>query len=62
MFQNLCINYIYLAISQIRYVENNYFAVDPVVQHGSRSTFPLVWSSNLLGSAPDFGKMPENLA
>ncbi|MEQ1543621.1 LuxR family transcriptional regulator [Methyloglobulus sp.] len=39
---------------QIRYVKNNYFAVDPVVQHGSRSTFPLIWSSSLLGSAPDF--------
>lgn len=39
---------------QIRYVENNYFAVDPVVQHGSCSTSPLVWSSKSSGSAAEF--------
>jgi LuxR family quorum-sensing system transcriptional regulator SolR len=36
------------------YREHRYIEVDPTVQHGLRSTSPIVWSEDVFGKAPGF--------
>lgn len=37
-----------------RYHNENYFAIDPTVQHGMRSQLPVIWSDDLFAPARDF--------
>ena len=39
---------------QRRYQNENYFAIDPTVQHGMRSQLPVIWSDNLFAPAREF--------
>lgn len=39
---------------QQRYQECNYIAVDPTVEHGTRSTLPIVWTDALFERTPEF--------
>lgn len=39
---------------QRRYQEENYFAVDPTVQHGMRSHFPVIWTDELFAKSRKF--------
>lgn len=39
---------------QQRYVEENYFLIDPTVAHGLKSVMPLVWSEQLFHQCPRF--------
>lgn len=39
---------------QRRYQAEQYFTVDPTVQHGMRSQLPVVWSDNLFAPAREF--------
>jgi LuxR family transcriptional regulator len=38
------------------YLENQHYRVDPVVQHGEKSTRPLVWNSEMLAAVPEFSE------
>jgi LuxR family transcriptional regulator len=44
----------YSAAWQKRYQENNYLAVDPTVQHGIRSSQPIIWHDGLFTNAREF--------
>ncbi|WP_248802862.1 LuxR family transcriptional regulator [Pseudomonas sp. MWU13-2100] len=37
-----------------KYVSNNYFAIDPTVQHGLRNSTPLIWSATNPIGRPEF--------
>ena len=39
---------------QLTYQQNNYFVIDPTVQHGLRSQKMLVWSDEVFAETPDF--------
>jgi LuxR family transcriptional regulator len=39
---------------QKKYQSEDYFSVDPTVQHGMRSQLPVIWSDNLFASAREF--------
>lgn len=39
---------------QLRYLEQNYLAIDPVLQHGARSLLPVLWSDRLFAQVGEF--------
>lgn len=43
----------YSAAWQARYHEQNYLKTDPTIQHGLKSSLPLIWSDDAFASAPE---------
>ncbi|WP_424192121.1 autoinducer binding domain-containing protein [Ampullimonas aquatilis] len=44
----------YEPIWQEKYQAENYLSIDPTVQHGIRSSLPIVWNDQLFKQAPEF--------